>query len=93
MVTTWDQGLRMQVDATCAEDDDAPIDMLFVPGGPGIDQASAHGETLAWLRRRGPQARRTCSVCTGAFLPVSYTHLEVYKRQPEMYMSDSRPVM
>lgn len=68
VVATWDQGLRMQVDATFAEDDDAPIDMLFVPGGPGIDQASAHGETLAWLRRRGPQARRTCSVCTGAFL-------------------------
>ncbi|MGE8657194.1 MAG: GlxA family transcriptional regulator [Achromobacter sp.] len=68
VVGTWDQGLRMQVNATFANDDDAPIDMLFVPGGPGIDQASAHGETLAWLRRRGPQARRTCSVCTGAFL-------------------------
>ncbi|WP_183002815.1 GlxA family transcriptional regulator [Achromobacter sp. UMC71] len=68
VVATWEQGLRMQVDATLGQDDDTPIDMLFVPGGPGIDQASAHGETLAWLRRRSPQARRTCSVCTGAFL-------------------------
>lgn len=68
VVATWENGLRMQADATFQDDGDAPIDMLFVPGGPGVDHASAHGETRAWLRRRDGGTRRTCSVCTGAFL-------------------------
>ncbi len=68
VVTTWEQGLRMQVDNTFENDDDAPIDMVMVPGGPGVDRASAHGETRAWLRRRDADTPRTCSVCTGAFL-------------------------
>lgn len=68
VVATWEQGLRMQVDDTFASDADAPIDTILVPGGPGADLASAHGETQAWLRRRDPDTRRTCSVCTGAFV-------------------------
>ncbi|MNX80130.1 Isonitrile hydratase [compost metagenome] len=68
VVTTWEQGLRIQVDGTFEEDGDAPIDMLLVPGGPGVDRASAHGETRAWLRRRDAGTRRTSSVCTGAFV-------------------------
>lgn len=68
VVTTWEQGLRMQVDGTFEADDDAPIDMLLVPGGPGVDRAAAHGETRAWLRRRNYGTRRTSSVCTGAFI-------------------------
>lgn len=68
VVTTWEQGLRMQVDSTFEADDDAPIDMLLVPGGPGVDRAAAHGETRAWLRRRNAGTRRTSSVCTGAFI-------------------------
>lgn len=68
VVATWEQGLRMQVDGTFEHDGDAPIDMLFVPGGPGVDRASAHAETIAWLRRRDAVTPRTCSVCTGAFV-------------------------
>ncbi len=68
VVATWEQGLRMQVDGTFEHDADAPIDMMFVPGGPGVDRASAHAETMAWLRRRDALAPRTCSVCTGAFV-------------------------
>ncbi|CAB3919353.1 MULTISPECIES: GlxA family transcriptional regulator [Achromobacter] len=68
VVATWEQGLRMQVDGTFEHDGDAPIDMLFVPGGPGVDRASAHAETMAWLRRRDAVTPRTCSVCTGAFV-------------------------
>ncbi|WP_349291681.1 AraC family transcriptional regulator [Achromobacter sp. Marseille-Q0513] len=71
VVATWDQGLRMQADCTFAEDGDGPVDMIVVPGGPGVERASAHGETRAWLRRRDAGTRRTCSVCTGAFLLAS----------------------
>ncbi|KAG1253971.1 hypothetical protein G6F65_017229 [Rhizopus arrhizus] len=67
-VSTWEQGLRMQVDGTFEEDGDAPVDMLLVPGGPGVDRASAHAETRAWLRRRAAGAARPCRVCTGAFV-------------------------
>ncbi len=67
-VSTWEQGLRMQVDGTFADDGDEPCDMMLVPGGPGADFAGTHGETRAWLRRRDASAARTCSVCTGAFV-------------------------
>ena len=52
-----------------SEDGDGPVDMIVVPGGPGVERASAHGETRAWLRRRDAGTRR--SVCTGAFLLAS----------------------
>ncbi|WMD23698.1 AraC family transcriptional regulator [Achromobacter seleniivolatilans] len=71
VVTTWEQGLRMQVDGTFEHDGDAPIDMMLVPGGPGVDLASAHLEMRAWLRRRDAATRRTSSVCTGAFVLAS----------------------
>ncbi|PTN43983.1 AraC family transcriptional regulator, partial [Achromobacter xylosoxidans] len=45
LVSTWEQGLRMQVDGTFADDGDERLDMMFVPGGPGADFAGAHGET------------------------------------------------
>lgn len=103
VVGTWEQGLRMQVDGTFADDTDAPIDTMLIPGGPGADLASAHGETQAWLRRRDPGARRTCSVCTGAFvlaatglldgLPVT-THwrsaTRLQSRHPALRVEDDR---
>jgi len=59
LVSTWEQGLRMQVDGTFADDGDERLDMMFVPGGPGTDFAGAHGETRAWLRRRDATAVTT----------------------------------
>ena len=47
VVATWDQGLRMQVDCTFSEDGDGPVDMIVVPGGPGVERASA-------MARRAP---------------------------------------
>jgi transcriptional regulator GlxA family with amidase domain len=46
----------------------SPIDTLIVAGGPGVDAAAADPELIDWLRRRAARARRTASVCTGAFL-------------------------
>ncbi|MFH0129932.1 GlxA family transcriptional regulator [Variovorax sp. VaC1] len=46
------------------------IDTLLVVGGTeaAIRQA-AHDESLvSWLRERAPRTRRTCSICTGAFI-------------------------
>ncbi|MEJ0069432.1 MAG: GlxA family transcriptional regulator [Pseudomonadota bacterium] len=45
-----------------------PIDTLVVVGGPGVAEAVAERALLAQIRRWSARARRTCSVCTGAFL-------------------------
>ena len=45
-----------------------PIDTLIVAGGPGMQAIQHDPQMVAWLAARAAQARRTCSVCTGAFL-------------------------
>ena len=47
--------------------DDQPIDTLIVPGVPIDEHCTLQPELVAWIRRRAPEARRVCSVCTGAF--------------------------
>jgi transcriptional regulator GlxA family with amidase domain len=47
---------------------DRRIDTLIVPGGPGVHAALQDARILAWVRRQCTAARRTASVCTGAFL-------------------------
>lgn len=43
-------------------------DTLLVPGGPGVHDARGAPGLLPALRRLAEGARRTCSICTGAFL-------------------------
>src|SRR5580704_6560224 len=61
-------GLRLTPDDglyESAQDESGP-DVLLVPGGQGTRHADP--DLVAWLRARGPHARRLVSVCTGAFL-------------------------
>jgi transcriptional regulator GlxA family with amidase domain len=44
------------------------VDTLIVPGGSGVDAATADAGLVQWIRERAGVARRTVSVCTGAFL-------------------------
>jgi transcriptional regulator GlxA family with amidase domain len=46
----------------------APIDTLIVAGGSGHAGASADRALVEWIARTSTTARRTASVCTGAFL-------------------------
>ena len=46
----------------------APIDTLIVAGGHGSRQAAADRALLDWIPQTAATARRTASVCTGAFL-------------------------
>lgn len=49
--------------------DERTIDTLIVPGAAGIaDILDGLGPTVDWIRRASRRARRTASVCTGAFL-------------------------
>jgi transcriptional regulator GlxA family with amidase domain len=44
------------------------IDTLLVPGGDGTRTAVRDEATIDWIRNASVRARRTASVCTGAFL-------------------------
>jgi transcriptional regulator GlxA family with amidase domain len=46
----------------------APVDTIMVVGGTGSRRARYDETLVTWLRQASPQARRTCSVCTGAFV-------------------------
>jgi transcriptional regulator GlxA family with amidase domain len=47
---------------------DTPVDTLIIAGGPGVQLAAAETELVSWVRARAQTARRTASVCTGAYL-------------------------
>jgi len=47
---------------------EAGLDTLVIAGGEGIDTAAADIVLVDWVRERARRARRTASICTGAFL-------------------------
>jgi len=53
--------------ARCARE----LDTLIVAGGPGSREAAGDRALVRWIAGRAPRARRTASVCTGAFLLAS----------------------
>jgi transcriptional regulator GlxA family with amidase domain len=48
--------------------DEEPLDTLVVAGGRGVRAAVADENVVDWVRRAAGRARRTTSVCTGAFV-------------------------
>ena len=60
-------GLTLVPDAALREAP-AKIDTLVVAGGAGSRAALADAELIEWLAQAAASARRTASVCTGAFL-------------------------
>jgi transcriptional regulator GlxA family with amidase domain len=46
----------------------AQLDTLIIAGGYGSREVSADPATIEWVARASARARRTASVCTGAFL-------------------------
>lgn len=63
---TSDTGLRILPDETF---DSAPdLDILCVPGGPGINAMLDDQAFLGFLRRQGERARFVTSVCSGSLL-------------------------
>ena len=43
-------------------------DVLFVPGGPGVNEAMLDPEVVGFIQRHGEHARWVTSACTGALL-------------------------
>jgi cyclohexyl-isocyanide hydratase len=61
-----DTGLRIL--PTTSFNDCSPLDVLCVPGGPGVNAMLEDSEVLDFLRRAGENARYVTSVCTGALV-------------------------
>ncbi len=59
-------GLRMLPHATLR--DCPPLDVLCVPGGPGVSALMEDAEVLDWLRGQAHSARYVTSVCTGSLV-------------------------
>jgi len=53
---------------TCTFEDCPPLDLICLPGGPGVVEALADVETVDFIRRQGTHAKYATSVCMGAFL-------------------------
>ncbi|HEX3511374.1 MAG TPA: GlxA family transcriptional regulator [Solirubrobacteraceae bacterium] len=60
-------GMSIVPDAVLARTP-APLDTLIVPGGSGGRTVASEPATLRWVARCAGRARRTASVCTGAFV-------------------------
>lgn len=45
-----------------------PLDLVCVPGGPGVNDLLTDAETLDFLRRQAAGARYVTSVCTGSLV-------------------------
>jgi transcriptional regulator GlxA family with amidase domain len=46
----------------------SPLDTLMIAGGSGVHAAANNAVLVDWVRKRSRDARRTASVCSGAFL-------------------------
>lgn len=61
-----DTGLRLQPDVGYG--DAPPLDVVCVPGGPGVNEAMEDVALLGFLRRQAEHAVWMTSVCTGALV-------------------------
>lgn len=72
-----ERGLTIVPDATF---ESVPaLDILCVPGGPGVDAMMENESMLQFLRARAPHARYVTSVCTGALVLGAAGLLQGYR--------------
>ena len=72
-----DVGLQILPTTTLADCPD--LDVICIPGGPGMNALLEDEEVLALVRRQGATARYVTSVCTGALVLGAAGLLQGYK--------------
>ena len=68
------------------------LDVLFVPGGPGMLSVMRDREVLSFLADRGQRARYVTSVCTGALILGAAGLLKGYKATTHWAAHDVLPI-
>ena len=87
---TAQSGLKISPDSTI--DAIPQVDLLFVPGGPGVGAAMEDRQLLEFLRRQGQQAKYVTSVCTGALVLGAAGLLKGYRATTHWASLDLLPV-
>lgn len=72
-----DRGLAIVPTHTFSES--PALDILFVPGGPGVNQALINQELLEFISAKGLEAQYITSVCTGALVLAAAGLLDGYQ--------------
>jgi cyclohexyl-isocyanide hydratase len=84
-----DTGLRLQPDVDFSG---APqLDVLCVPGGPGVNAAMEDDALLSFLRRQAERAAWITSVCTGALVLGAAGLLQGYRATTHWLSMDLLP--
>ena len=86
-----DSGLA--ITPTTTFPDCPPLDVLFVPGGPGIAGAIESRETLAFLKQRASSAKYITSVCTGSLVLGAAGLLAGYRATTHWLSLDLLPIV
>jgi cyclohexyl-isocyanide hydratase len=83
-------GLKFLPDTTLTE---APqLDVLFVPGGPGVGALMEDRAVLEFLRRQAAQAKYVTSVCTGGLVLGAAGLLKGYRATTHWLSLDLLPL-
>ncbi len=83
-------GLTITPDATFARV--PPLDILCVPGGPGVDPLMEDETLLGFLRAQAQGARYVTAVCTGALLLGAAGLLQGYRATTHWQSLDLLPL-
>ena len=83
-------GLKFIPDTAMA--DAPPLDLVFVPGGPGVGPLMEDRAVLEFLRRQSQQAKYVTSVCTGALVLGAAGLLKGYRATTHWLSLDLLPV-
>lgn len=83
-------GLKFLPDSTLA--DAPPLDLVFVPGGPGVGALMEDRSVLEFLRRQSAGAKYVTSVCTGALVLGAAGLLKGYRATTHWLSLDLLPV-
>ena len=61
-------GLTIVADRAATSIRGGDVDTLVIAGGSGVAEAAEDDKLVRWVQRTAARARRTASVCTGAFM-------------------------
>ena len=85
-----ERGLTLMPDMTLAQS--PPLDVLCVPGGPGVNALMENESFLAWLRDQAARARYVTAVCTGALVLGAAGLLRGYRATTHWLSLDLLPL-